>query len=95
MSLEQHNALIEQLKPLLMEDNFHELFEHLTSDETNSTRFLLKMELNRLSSLCTRVIDLRDKSELPCSSFTSGSQTHFLDEPAKSSFIETLALYQD
>lgn len=94
MSLEQHSALIEQLKPLLMEDNFHELFEHLTSDETNSTRFLLKMELNRLSSLCTRVIDLRDKSELPCDSFTSGSQTHFLDEPAKSSFIETLALYQ-
>ncbi|QYK00479.1 PilZ domain-containing protein [Shewanella psychrotolerans] len=94
MSLEQHNALIEQLKPLLMEENFQELFENLTSEESNSTRFLLKMELNRLSSLCTRVIDLRDKSELPCETVKSGSQTHFLDAPAKNSFIQALALYQ-
>jgi hypothetical protein len=94
MSVEQHNALIEQLKPLLMEENFQELFENLTSEESNSTRFLLKMELNRLSSLCTRVIDLRDKSELPCETFKSGRQNHFLDAPAKSSFIEALALYQ-
>ncbi|MFV7783444.1 PilZ domain-containing protein [Shewanella marisflavi] len=94
MSLEQHKALIEQLKPLLMETNFQELFEHLTSGESNSTRFLLKMELNRLASPCTRVIDLRDKSELACEPFSSGAQTHFLDAPAKENFVQVLALYQ-
>lgn len=94
MSFEQHNALIEQLKPLLMETNFDELFDNLTAQESNSTRFLLKMELKRLSSLCTRIIDLRDKSELPCETFTCGEQSHFIDTPAKNSFIEALALYQ-
>ncbi|AQS39334.1 PilZ domain-containing protein [Shewanella psychrophila] len=95
MSLDEHSALIEQLKPLLMEPDFHELFERLTTEESNSTRFLLKMELNRISSPCTRIIDLRDKSELPCAELIHGKQQHFLDDPAKESFLETVALYRN
>ncbi|BAJ03240.1 PilZ domain-containing protein [Shewanella violacea] len=95
MSLDEHSALIEQLKPLLMEPNFHELFESLTLEESNSTRFLLKMELNRIASPCTRIIDLRDKSELACEELVHGKQQHFLDAPAKESFIESVALYRD
>ncbi|QLE86359.1 PilZ domain-containing protein [Shewanella sp. Scap07] len=95
MSLEQHSALIEQLKPLLMETDFDELFERLTASESNSTRFLLKMELKRIAAACTRIIDLRDKSELPCFEVKMGKQTHFLDEPAKVKFDEAVALYQD
>lgn len=95
MSLDQHSALIEQLKPLLMEPDFQELFESLTTDESNSTRFLLKMELNRISSQCTRIIDLRHRSELPCKALIHGKQQHFLDDPAKESFLESVALYRD
>ncbi|WP_076412756.1 PilZ domain-containing protein [Shewanella sp. UCD-KL12] len=95
MSLDEHSALIEQLKPLLMEPEFQELFEKLTSNESNSTRFLLKMELNRISSPCTRIIDLRDKSELPCEEVIHGKQHHYLDQPAKESFLESVALYQN
>ncbi|WP_394204813.1 PilZ domain-containing protein [Shewanella waksmanii] len=95
MSLEQHSALIEQLKPLLMESDFDELFERLTASESNSTRFLLKMELKRIAAPCTRIIDLRDKSEQPCFEVTMGKQTHFLDEPAKVKFDEAVALYQN
>ena len=62
MSLDNHRALIEQLKPLIMEPDFQDVFEQLTVDESNSTRVLLKMELNRISSFCTPIIDLRDKS---------------------------------
>ncbi|QYJ76334.1 PilZ domain-containing protein [Shewanella sp. FJAT-52076] len=94
MSLTEHSALIEQLKPLMLEPNFPQVFEQLTAGESNSTRFLLKMELNRLGSECTRLIDLRDKSELPCEELRAGRQTHFLDEPAKQIFQQTLALYQ-
>lgn len=93
MSLDEHSALIEQLKPLLMEPDFQSLFDMLTKDESNSTRFLLKMELNRISTLCTRLIDLRDKSELACDEVTQGSQHHYLDEPAKECFNESMALY--
>jgi hypothetical protein len=94
MSVDEHSAIIEQLKPLLMEPNFQELFQQLTADESNSTRFLLKMELNRLASPCTRILDLRDKSELPCEQLQMGQQTHFLDQPAKEAFEEALALYR-
>ncbi|MGS0680541.1 PilZ domain-containing protein [Shewanella sp. 125m-7] len=95
MTLDLHKALVEQLKPLLMEPEFSELFEQLTADETNSTRFLLKMELNRLASSCTRNIDLRNKTELECQVFNFANQQHYLDAPAQESFLEALALYRD
>lgn len=95
MSLDEHSALIEQLKPLLMEPDFQELFQQLTADESNSTRFLLKMELNRISSPCSRIIDLRDKSELPCEEVIHNNQHHHLDGPAKESFMQSMALYRD
>lgn len=93
MSLENHSGLIEQLKPLLMEPNFHDVFERLTDGESNSTRFLLKMELNRLSTPCTRIIDLRNRSDLHCIEFSYGKQLHFLDEPSIIVFKEAIALY--
>lgn len=95
MTLDLHKALVEQLKPLLMEPDFQELFEQLTSTETSSTRFLLKMELNRLASICTRNIDLRNKTELECEEFAFAQQRHYLDAPAKESFLEAIALYRD
>lgn len=95
MTLELHKALVEQLKPLLMEPEFPELFDQLTADETNSTRFLLKMELNRLASPCTRLIDLRNKTDLCCEEFSFAGQQHYLDAPAKESFLQALALYRE
>ncbi|KVX01053.1 PilZ domain-containing protein [Shewanella frigidimarina] len=95
MSLDNHRALIEQLKPLIMEPDFQDVFEQLTVDESNSTRFLLKMELNRISSLCTRIIDLRDKTELPCEEVVVANQKYFLDEPAKIALLQALPLYRN
>ncbi len=95
MSLEQHKALIEQLKPLIMEANFQEVFEHFTRNESNSTRFLLKMELKRIAAPCTRIIDLRNKSDLPCEEVIQGSQRHFLDEESKAVFQQSLALFRN
>lgn len=87
------NAIIEQLKPLLMEPDFEVAFNRLTATESNSDRFLIKMELNRLKSTCTRIIDLRDKSEFDCQTVTQGQQQHFLDAPAIEVFHRTLAIY--
>jgi len=95
MSLDNHSALIEQLKPLLMEPDFQELFDSFTADESNSTRFLLKMELNRISAPCTRIIDLRDKTELPCEEVVIGKQRHFLDAPSKEALEQALPIYRN
>ncbi|MCL1037198.1 PilZ domain-containing protein [Shewanella submarina] len=94
MSIELQTQLIEQLKPLLKEEHFQEAFDHLTADESTSTRFLIKMELNRISAPCTRTIDLRDRSDLPCQEFQHGEQAHFLDSPSKEVFESSIALYQ-
>ncbi|MGI2258019.1 PilZ domain-containing protein [Shewanella sp. GXUN23E] len=94
MSIELQALLIDQLKPLLKEEHFQEVFEHLTADETTSTRFLIKMELNRISAPCSRTIDLRDRSDLPCDAVQHDKLVHFLDEPAKAVFESNLALYQ-
>ncbi|QTE96069.1 PilZ domain-containing protein [Shewanella algae] len=95
MSPDHHSALIEQLKPLMMEPDFSEIFLQLTAEESNSTRFLLKMEIQRLASPCLRIIDLRDKSELPCQEYRFADQRHFLDDPAKEAFDAALALYRN
>ncbi|WP_252345773.1 PilZ domain-containing protein, partial [Shewanella indica] len=95
MSPDHHSALIEQLKPLMMEPDFSEIFLQLTAEESNSTRFLLKMEIQRLASPCLRIIDLRDKSELPCQEYHFADQRHFLDVPAKEAFDAALALYRN
>ena len=59
------SALIDQLQPLYAEPDFDVLFERLTLNETKSTRFLLKMELNRLWSPCIRIMDMRSRG-YPC-----------------------------
>lgn len=83
-------TLIKQLIPLMSQSNFHSLFEKLTHKESSSNRFLIKMELQRLTSTCHRKIDLREKTELSCTLF---QQTHYLDEPAKQAFIDAVNFY--
>ncbi|TCN81537.1 PilZ domain-containing protein [Shewanella fodinae] len=95
MSADAHSLLIEQLKPLMMEPNFDDVFEQMTEGESSSSRFLLKMEISRLANPCLRIIDLRDKSELPCTEVIYGEQHHYLDEPAKHVFQNALALYRN
>ncbi len=95
MSFEEvKRALIEQLKPLLTEPDFSEIFDRLTASESSTDRFLLKMELSRLAASCNRIIDLRDKTELPCEAVKYNRQTHMLDAPAKESFLAALERYR-
>jgi hypothetical protein len=95
MSLDNHSALIEQLKPMLMEPDFQEIFAQLTADESNSTRFLIKMELNRLAAICTRIMDMRGKTELECQEITLGGINHYLDEPSQKALLQALPLYRN
>ncbi|MGL4474943.1 MAG: PilZ domain-containing protein, partial [Shewanella sp.] len=94
MIIKEYSSLIDQLKPLVMEEHFQELFEQLTAGESSSDRFLIKMELNRLATRCTRNIDLRDKTELPWEEVLVDQQKHFLDVPAKAILLESMSLYQ-
>lgn len=93
MILESHNTTIEQLIPLLDNENFDIIFGRLLEKESECIRFLVKMELHRRTAICVRKIDLTDQTELPCEAVVIGEFEHFIDEEHKKILLENWALY--
>lgn len=56
------DQLIDQLIPYFGEADFDAVFQKLTVGESLNSKFLIKMELNRRSKPCTRIIDFRVSS---------------------------------
>ncbi|WP_432468351.1 PilZ domain-containing protein [Agarivorans sp. Z349TD_8] len=88
-------ALIERLLPLMGSKDFNQVFNRATQELSNNERFLLKMEMQRLSAPCQRLVDLRDKVDGECGEFTYQGKTHYLDEVAIKVFKQQLQLYQN
>ena len=84
-----HNFRGEVTKP-----SFDIKFTQQTKQMTKTEKFLLKMELKRLASTCTRSIDLRGLVNGDCKLFQYGGQSHFLDNIAISVFQENVEKYQ-
>ncbi|WP_298441345.1 PilZ domain-containing protein [uncultured Ferrimonas sp.] len=91
--MEQHQALIEQLKPILQHDDFDNLFEQVTQDLPRTDRFLLKMEVNRLNQSSNQSIDLRNKVTAPCEQVEVGGVVHFLTQPLRQQLQQLVKLY--
>ena len=91
MDAEKSHPLLEQLLPLLEEPDFDNIFSRLTQGESNNTRFLLKMELKRLSTPCVRSIDLRARhSAIP---FAHSGIQHFMTQEDIEVFHAALTTY--
>lgn len=56
------DQLIDQLIPYFGEQDFDAVFQKLTAGESANSKFLIKMELNRRSKPCTRIIDFRNSN---------------------------------
>ena len=95
MSLEKkQQEFVQQLLPLSMEPRFDDVFDRLLASESKSSRFLIKMELGRLTSECIRVIDLRGRPNIACEEFITGKQRHYIDKLTKETFNQALAKYK-
>lgn len=103
MDLKEYQSQIEQLLPLMRDSDFPELLDRILFGETNNVKFLIKMELNRLSAPCQRIIDLRDKFS-SAEEFSFNNKRHFLDFAAQKAFkkslkrfnnIYTMGVYED
>ena len=57
--LERYSEIIEQLKPVIDKPEFNQVINQLAGDLPKDKRFLIKMELKRLTKPCLRSIDLR------------------------------------
>ncbi|MBY6186276.1 PilZ domain-containing protein [Marinobacter hydrocarbonoclasticus] len=90
--MDKHHALIEQLKPLLQEADFDQIYQQLSQDLPSSERFLVKMELHRLNQPSRQVIDLRERVGA-CEERELGGITHFLNESSARRLEELMRLY--
>ncbi|WP_111977923.1 PilZ domain-containing protein [Algibacillus agarilyticus] len=70
--------MIDELVPCMSAPDFNQIFKQNTADLSDSERFLLKMELSRLTSECKRPIDLREKNMGECELFEYQGVSHFL-----------------
>ena len=76
MQLDDYKALIEQLLPAYGSEDFHQVFDSLTSNESGPIKLRIKMEINRLMTPCKKIIDLRGRVKGQCRSYTFNGQTH-------------------
>ncbi|QBG35450.1 PilZ domain-containing protein [Litorilituus sediminis] len=89
----KHQSLITKFRGLVNKAGFDAKFSAATNKLAKTESFLLKMELKRLASPCTRSIDLRGLVDGDCQIFDYQGQKHFLDEVAISVFNDNVEVY--
>lgn len=94
-NLPKYQKIIDQFRGQVLKKDFETKFMEATEHVPKTDRFLLKMELKRLASNCTRLIDLRGHVHGECRSFEYDGKTHFLDDVAIKVFEENIAYYND
>ncbi len=89
----KHHKIIDNFRGEVNKTNFEANYSAVTEHLNKTEKFLLKMELKRLSGTCTRAIDLRGLVNGECQLFDFQGQSHFLDDVAISTFKENVAMY--
>jgi hypothetical protein len=89
----KYHKIITNFRGEVGKSNFDANYNAATTRLNKNEKFLLKMELKRLASPCTRAIDLRGLVDGECQVFDFQGQSHFLDEVAIKAFKETFAVY--
>ena len=90
----KYQKIIHNFRGEVSKPSFDIKFTQQTKLMTKTEKFLLKMELKRLASTCTRSIDLRGLVNGDCKLFQYCGQSHFLDDVAVSVFQENVEKYQ-
>ena len=89
----KHHQIIENFRGEVNNNKFDQNYNAVTEHIDKTEKFLLKMELKRLASACTRAIDLRGLVKGECQLFDFNGQSHFLDEIAIALFKESAEIY--
>lgn len=90
----QHSKIIERFRGQVNQKDFEAKFIAATQHIPKTERFLLKMELKRLASPCTRLIDLRGHVDGECKQFEDEEQrVHYLDDVAIRVYQQNIVAY--
>ncbi|MBL4940076.1 MAG: PilZ domain-containing protein [Colwellia sp.] len=90
----KYQKIIANFRGEVSKPTFDIKFTQSTKQIAKTEKFLLKMELKRLASACTRSIDLRGLVDGDCKLFEYGGQSHFLDEVALDVFEQNVDAYK-
>ncbi|TKB55403.1 PilZ domain-containing protein [Ferrimonas aestuarii] len=90
--MQNHSELIQQLTPLLQDENFDSLLDQSTSHLSDSDRFLVRMEMRRLNQNCQRRIDMSNQSER-CDWVELDGLEHRITAEAEHTLRQQLELY--
>lgn len=88
--LMEYTDLIEDLKTVVKQPDFDQVFKSKTNNVPKGKQFLIKMELKRLSQPCNRLLDLRGNVIGEPQEYEYKGQIHYLDEMAKNIFEDQL-----
>ncbi len=89
----KYHKIITNFRGEVGKSSFEANYNAATTQLNKNEKFLLKMELKRLASPCSRAIDLRGLVDGECQIFDFQGKSHFLDELAIKAFNESLAVY--
>lgn len=90
----KYQKLINSFRGEANKPSFDIKFNQSTANMAKTEKFLLKMELKRLASACTRSIDLRGLVDGDCKLYEYSGQSHFLDDVAIKVFEENIEQYK-
>ncbi|MGB1199664.1 MAG: PilZ domain-containing protein [Thalassotalea sp.] len=89
----KYQHIIEDFKGQVPLNDFERRFADATKALTKTERFLLKMEIKRLATPCTRLVDLRGHVNGICRPYEEEGRVHFIDDVAIQLFEENITLY--
>jgi len=93
MDFKDYQSQIKELISLRNERDFNELLNNILFGVSNSDKFLIKMELSRLTTPCLRIIDLRDKVSEECQLYQQGTLKHYLTADSIKVLQDNINLY--
>ncbi len=86
-------SLAESLIPAYGDPDLDMMLEQLTQGEASSVKVLVKMELHRLMTSCTKSVDLRGRVQGECKEYQLHGIIHWLDDVAINIYHEKVKYY--
>ncbi|WP_298941314.1 PilZ domain-containing protein [uncultured Psychromonas sp.] len=93
MNVKDYQSQIETLIPFYNSADFNSMIDKVFFGESNSDKFLIKMEISRIATPCTRIIDLREKVIDKTAQYTYFNLTHYLTTAADKELAAAIKLY--
>lgn len=94
MMKDQNNALYDQLLPLYQSDELDSRLAMLMPTSTKAQQLIVKIEIRRRMSRCTKSIDLRGKVAGECRPYFLLGKTHWFDDVAINTYHRRIDIYQ-